>query len=139
MNKKLKILSVTVLSLVISVSFTACKSKEEITSGNVSSGNAVSSTAPTPPETTEIATSQKITEPDSSVTVYTMNCIINEIDGDRFVAEKLVDGNKSGILYEFHFASEGYNEGEEIVVEYKYPIANSFPYGLTNVNIYKAE
>ncbi len=129
-----KIFTVSLVLIMLS-SFAACK-KAEVTPGNISSGNIASTTAS---DTTEAITSQKISEPDSSVTVYTMNCIINEIDGDRFVAEKLVDGSKSGILYEFHFASEGYNEGEEIVVEYKYPIADSFPYGLTDVNIYKVQ
>lgn len=135
MNKTFKTLLAAALSVFIFFILTACKGSNTVSSGNAASADTTTVSVTASSETT----SEEITEPDSSVTVYTMNCIINEIDGDRFVAEKLVDGSKSGILYEFHFASEGYNEGEEIVVEYKYPIADSFPYGLTDVNIYKVQ
>ena len=79
------------------------------------------------------------TVPSSNLTVYTMDCIINEISGNHFVVEKILDNEKSGILYQFNYNSEEFKVGDEIVVEYKYPIAESFPYGLTDVKVYKSE
>ncbi len=76
-------------------------------------------------------------EPDSSVTIQTMTCIINEINANHFVVEKIIDNEKSGILYQFNYDSEQFNTGDKIVVEFKYPIENSIPYGLSDVNIYK--
>ena len=79
------------------------------------------------------------TVPSSNLTVYTMDCIINEISGNHFVVEKILDNEKSGILYQFNYNSEEFKVGDEIVVEYKYPIAESFPYSLTDVKVYKSE
>ncbi|MBR3948884.1 MAG: hypothetical protein IKJ70_05705 [Clostridia bacterium] len=79
------------------------------------------------------------TVPSSNLTAYTMDCIINEISGNHFVVEKILDNEKSGILYQFDYNSEEFKVGDEIVVEYKYPIAESFPYGLTDVKVYKSE
>ena len=83
-------------------------------------------------------TSEMISEPHSSVATHTMTCIINEINANHFVVEKVNDSKRSGILYQFVYNSEQYNIGDEIVVEFKYPIADSIPYGLTDVNIYKS-
>lgn len=66
-----------------------------------------------------------------------MDCIINEIEGNHFVVEKLADSKKSGVLYQFNYNSAGFEIGEKISIEYKYPIAETFPYGLTDVNIKK--
>lgn len=79
------------------------------------------------------------TVPSSNLTAYTMDCIINEISGNHFVVEKILDNEKSGILYQFNYNSEEFKVGDKIVVEYKYPIAESFPYGLTDVKVYKSE
>lgn len=91
-------------------------------------------------KTASVDIEENISEPNSSVAVYKMNCIINEIKENHFIVEKTNNGKKSGILYQFNYSSEHFNVGDEIVVEYKYPIAESFPYGLTNViSIYKID
>ncbi|MBQ1996702.1 MAG: hypothetical protein II237_10990 [Clostridia bacterium] len=78
-----------------------------------------------------------VTVPSSTLTTYTMDCIINEIEGNHFIVEKLADSKKSGVLYQFNYNSAGFEIGEKISIEYKYPIAETFPYGLTDVNIKK--
>ncbi len=82
-------------------------------------------------------TSENVSEPNSSVTTHTMTCIINEINGSHMVVEKLINNKSSGILYQFNYNPEQYSVGDIIVVEFKYPIVDSIPYGLTDVNIYK--
>lgn len=84
-------------------------------------------------------TVEKPTESESYVTTCRMNCVVNKIDGNHFIVEKLIDGKRSGITYKFNHNSTNFREKEEILIEYKYPIQNSVPYGLTDVIIQKIE
>ena len=70
---------------------------------------------------------------------YYINDKIIITDDAGLCVEKLNGKERSGVLYQFDYNSEQFNVGDEIVVEFKYPIANSIPYGLTDVNIYKSE
>lgn len=123
MNRKIKMFLISILCIAALLILNACekvKTEQPDTSSNKESV-------------------QNVYEPASSFTTHTMNCIVNEITENHFIVEKLNGKERSGVLYQFDYNSEQFNVGDEIVVEFKYPIANSIPYGLTDVNIYKSE
>lgn len=84
-------------------------------------------------------TDEKIKEPDSSVQTERINCVINKIDGNHFIVEKLDNGKKSGITYQFTYNPAQFSEGDKVTVEFRYPITTSIPYGLRDVKVYESE
>lgn len=85
------------------------------------------------------ATEEETSVPASSAESEKINCVINAIDGNHFIVEELEDGKRSGMTYQFNYNSGQLSVGDEITVEFRYPITNTVPYGLTDVTVYKDE
>ncbi len=120
------------LVAVISFCFVSCKARQ-----NVSPSEATS--------TTENTTSNA-SEPASNQEVHSFKAKVKEASGNYYVVEKLnskqikYNGETTGALYRFDYGSAKFKVGDIVVVEYKYPIAETYPALIVNlVNVYLAK
>ena len=84
-------------------------------------------------------TTANTSEPASNYEVYSLKAKVKEVDGKHYVVERL-DGETTGVLYQFNYTSAQFKVGDIVIVEYKYPIAETYPNSIINtVKVYKSK
>lgn len=84
-------------------------------------------------------TTANTSEPASNYEVYSFKAKVKEVDGKHYVVERL-DSESTGVLYQFNYTSAQFKVGDIVVVEYKYPIAETYPNSIINtVKVYKSK
>ena len=75
----------------------------------------------------------------SASEISSIKAVVREKDGSSYVVEKLDKDKPSGAKYRFVYNSGEFNVDDKVVVEFTYPVEETFPYGIKNiVRVYKA-